>query len=208
MTETNELEKMEDNTTLSPAPKKVKLDLGGGLHPREGFDSVDIVPLPTTKHVVNLLKFPWPFESNSVDELFSSHFIEHIPMLWVSPSGEVRLMADTSDDKEMFFAFFDECHRILKSGGMLEVTCPALQNVRAFQDPTHRRFLPREAFNYLNKANRERMGIGHYNVQCDFRIEVDAIVPRIDGRVPESEARQMAHWWNYVADWRVVFQKK
>ena len=51
-------------------------------------------------------EFPYPFEDNYADEIFSSHFIEHIPMEYVN-------------GKDKLFAFVDECYRILKPGGKL-----------------------------------------------------------------------------------------
>lgn len=191
------------------APIKVtRLDLAGGLHPREGFDSVDIVSTPKTKYVINLLNFPWPFETESITELNCCHFIEHIPMLWVSREGVIKLMAENATDKEMFFAFFDECYRILKPGCFFHVQVPALQTSRAFQDPTHRRFLPAESFKYLNKKVRNEWGISHYNVNCNFEVTADAMIPRQEGRVPEAEQRMINHWWNYVFDWKVTLRKQ
>ncbi len=199
---------MDTEPKLSLQQRPIKLDLGGGAHPREGFDSVDIVALPTTAHVLNLFKFPWPFEDAYVDELNANHFVEHIPLLWVGWNGSLSAIPETSEHKEMFFAFFDECYRILKPGGLMTVQIPALQTSRAFQDPTHRRFIPAESFQYLNKKVREQWGIAHYNVDCDFDVVVDAMIPNAEGRAPEAEKRMIEHYWNYVFDWKAVLKKR
>jgi hypothetical protein len=56
----------------------IKLDLGCGQNPKDGFEGVDIRG-GKAKHVVDLFKFPWGFADNSVDEIHCSHFMEHIP---------------------------------------------------------------------------------------------------------------------------------
>jgi len=53
--------------------------------------------------VVDLSKFPWPWEDNSVDGIHASHIMEHI-----------------KDQR----AFVDECKRILKPGGFLRIVGP------------------------------------------------------------------------------------
>ena len=173
----------------------IKLDLGGGQNVREGFDCVDI--MAGAKHQVNLVEFPWPFETDSVTELHSSHFIEHIPM------------KETTTGKDWLFAFFDECYRILVPGGVLSLVWPCNRSDRAFQDPTHRRFIPNATMFYMNKAWRDMNKLDHYNVQCDF--ELVSIVPIIPAELtllhPEAQARRVIESWNTVMDWQAVLKK-
>jgi predicted SAM-dependent methyltransferase len=56
--------------------KEVKLDLGCGPNPKEGYIGVDIIKYPNVHKVLDLTK-PWPWKNNSVDEIHCSHFIEH-----------------------------------------------------------------------------------------------------------------------------------
>jgi predicted SAM-dependent methyltransferase len=60
------------------APPPVRIDLGCGTTPKAGFIGIDHVPGPAVDHVVDLLHDALPFEDHSVDEVFSSHFFEHI----------------------------------------------------------------------------------------------------------------------------------
>jgi predicted SAM-dependent methyltransferase len=120
----------------------VRLNLACGQVPRDGFEGVDLWSGAT--HQMDLLKFPWKWASSSVDELYSAHFVEHIPME-LTPSGQ-----------DLFLAFFDECWRILKNGGVMTVVCPNARSNRAFQDPTHRRFIVGETFMYLSDEWRTR----------------------------------------------------
>jgi predicted SAM-dependent methyltransferase len=106
---------MKKKKLVLAAPRaELKLDLGCGQHPKEGFEGVDLYA-SQAKHKIDLFKFPWrDFKDNSVDEIYCSHFLEHIPAREI----ETR---DLNDPKrtdflgqDMLFAFMDECYRILK----------------------------------------------------------------------------------------------
>jgi SAM-dependent methyltransferase len=153
--------------------EKVRLDFGCGMTPREGFEGVDKISNLRVSHVVDVLKFPLYWKESSVDEIRCEHFIEHIPAREVeegdlTPFGQVSRQDMIGQD--MFLAFFDECHRILRPGGLITLIWPALQSARAFKDPTHRRFIPFETLRYLDAGWRTSNNLGHYHVRCDFRI--------------------------------------
>ena len=135
---------------LAPDTVTRKLDLACGQSPREGFEGVD--RWEGAQHRVNLFKFPWPFGDSSVAELHCSHFIEHIPMIEVYPEDGTPV--HYGEGVDLFLRFFDECFRILVPGGWMEVTCPCARHNRAYQDPTHRRFIVSETFLYLSKEFR------------------------------------------------------
>ena len=82
----------------------VKLDFGSGNNCKDGFEGVDLYA-DAAKHKVDLFKFPLPWETGSVDEINCSHFIEHIP-------------------QELRWPFFEECYRILKDGGIMQIIVP------------------------------------------------------------------------------------
>jgi hypothetical protein len=131
-----------------------------------------------------------------VDELHCSHFIEHIPMA-TDPAG-----------KDLLFAFFDECFRILKPSGRMTVLCPNARSNRAFQDPTHRRFIVAETFLYLHKPWRVANKLDHYQVDCDFHVQCDPIVPtELTLLHPEAQARRFTESWNVILDWQAVLTK-
>ncbi len=56
----------------------VRVDLGCGNAKRPGFIGLDQFPGEQVDHVLDLTKDRYPFEDDSVDEVFSAHFLEHI----------------------------------------------------------------------------------------------------------------------------------
>lgn len=176
----------------------VRLDLASGQRARDGFTGVDLHAPGAMK--VDLTKFPWPWESGSVDELHCSHFVEHLPMREVGHAGR---------RKDLFFAFFDECHRILKPGGAMTVVVPALKSVRAFMDPTHRRFVAMETFLYLNADWRKANLIDHYQVECDFDFNVSPTTQQEETlRTPEVQAKRFRECWDVAVDYVATLRKK
>jgi predicted SAM-dependent methyltransferase len=194
---------MTDVTVTTDAP--VRLDLASGQVPRPGFQGVDLF---TGDHRVDLLAFPWPWADGTVDEVVCSHFVEHIPMGFVDADNVVHPLPGIGR-KDLFLAFFDEVHRILKPGGKAEIVVPYLMSHRAFQDPTHRRFICEASFSYLMKPWRDANKLDHYNVQCDFIAEACIpITDPIEGtRIQEVQASRRQHYWNVVSDMIVVLRK-
>lgn len=190
-------------TVTNDAP--VRLDLAAGQNPRPGFQGVDLF---TGDVRVDLLSFPWPWADGSVDEVVCSHFVEHIPMGFVDEAGTVHHMPGLGR-KDLFLAFFDELYRVLKPGGRAEIVVPYLMSHRAFQDPTHRRFICEASFSYLMKPWRDANRLDHYNVGCDFVAE--ACIPVTDpvegARVPEVQAARRQHMWNVVHDMVIVLRR-
>ncbi len=83
----------------------MKLHLGCGPKKMDGYVNVDLVGNPDK--VCDLASFPWPFEDNSADEIFSEHFLEHV----------------LNYDQTIL-----EMHRILKPNGKLHFRVPHFRN--------------------------------------------------------------------------------
>lgn len=193
----------------------LRLDLGCGNTPREGFEGVDVAG-DKAMHKVDLFKFPWPWADNSVEELHCSHFAEHIPARWVEEGDLSRTkVADDPDEDErrarverfvgqdFFFAFFDECWRILKPDAWLTVIVPCLRSNRAFQDPTHRRFICEDTFAYLWNEWR-KVNVPQYKVRCNFESNIQTTIPNEIGlKSPEVQAELIRFKWNVGQDFVV-----
>lgn len=187
----------------------LKLDLGSGQHPAEGFKGVDIAPV--TDFQFDLASGEdWPWASDSVDELRASHFIEHLPAAYI--------VFDESwgSRQDALLFFFDQAFRIAKHGASFTLIWPALQNVRAFMDPTHRRFIPNEMLLYLNREWRKANALDHYNVSCHW-VTVGGsptvlTQPRFEGDIPINQRpdlvqrRMFSECWNICQDFHAVLK--
>ena len=79
----------------------MKINFGCGDKKLAGYVNVDICGEPDVR--TDLSKFPWPFESECADEVYSEHFLEHV-----------------KDFESTIF----ELHRILKPDGILHFKVP------------------------------------------------------------------------------------
>lgn len=129
-----EIEKLMEN--LREERRKVymqqknnlKLELGCGQNVSEGFIGVDLVEGENVDIVHDLNVFPWPFEDDSVIHIRAYHIFEHL-------KDTIRVM--------------NECYRILKPGGILELEVPTTDGHGAFSDPTHVSFWNQDTLNYF-----------------------------------------------------------
>lgn len=181
--------------------KLLRIDLACGQVKKEGFTGVDIVKLPGVDIVCNLTKFPWSFESNSVDEIYCSHFIEHL-------------------DGETFIKFMDECYRIMKVGTYVEnvpqqegahitFIAPYYSSVRAIQDPTHKQFISEQSFLYYNKKWREDNKLTHYPIKSDFDFSYSYFLdPEITTWNHERQRFAIKFYNNSVSDIMIRLIKK
>jgi SAM-dependent methyltransferase len=175
--------------------RKIKIDLACGQNKQPEHIGVDIAGDCDINHDL-FNSFPYPFGDNYADEIFCSHFIEHIPMEYIN-------------GKDKLFAFIDECYRILKKGGKLTLIFPNALSIRAFQDPTHRRFIPATTAYYFNKEWRNANKLDHYNVECDFDFIIGESVNG-NWQIRSNDAKQFAgqHYWNVVDDLHFILTKK
>lgn len=192
--------------------RPIKLDLACGNTPAAGFRAVDEFAEGADR--VNLLEFPWPWANDCVDELRCSHFMEHIPMIFVHENGSLTPVPKQGA-VDMLMRFMAEAWRVLKMGGKFEIVVPALRSNRAFQDPTHRRFICEDTFFYFNEQWRKMNGLDHYlagNHKIHF-LHIDQGSPQ---RIPYSTEeifspeviQKRAHqYWNSCADLRAILVK-
>ena len=112
--------------TAEAIAQPFKLDLGCGKNKQPGFHGVDRIAFDGVDTVLNVVApkrrdmgfEPWPWTDNSVDEAYSSHFVEHL----------------TSAER---CHFFNELWRVLKPDAKVTIVTPHWSNARAYGDPTH-----------------------------------------------------------------------
>jgi len=169
----------------------LRLDLGCGDNCKEGFTGVDNAKGCGAKIKHDLTVTPWPFESDSVDEVHSSHFLEHL-------TGPERIL------------FMDELWRVMKVGAKATFQVPYAWSNRAIQDPTHQ-WPPicENSFLYFNKGWREQNKLTHYLGKCDFDFVYGHQVPEDTAvRAQEVRCARIANNINTVADLVVTLTKR
>lgn len=68
---------MEPQVSNPPKTDIVKIEIGGGIYPYgKGYLNVDQLDCADIQCDLNSL--PWPFESDSIDKIYSSHCLEHL----------------------------------------------------------------------------------------------------------------------------------
>lgn len=173
--------------------EKLKLDLGCGKNKTQSVDEypfigVDVLPFEGVDTVCDL-KDTWPWADNSVDEVYSRHFVEHL-------TGVERIH------------FFNELYRVLKPGGRALIITPDWTHASAYGDPTHQ-WPPMSSWYplYLNTEWRD-VNAPHVGYTCNFNwvagTSWDAWL-----NVKNNEFKQfaMAHYTNATTELHVTLEK-
>lgn len=194
---TKKKEEVVSTEVVATAP--VRIDFGCGQNCTVGQDGVkyigvDEVKLDGVDVVHDLTSFPYPFEDGTVDEIVSNHFVEHL-------TGEE------------FMAHMDECWRMLKPGGKMRLTHPYCFSERAFQDPTHKTFIPAARYLYFDKNWRKANKLDHYPIVSDFEFQVYVSYHNDKGenwtlKAEPTRNFAMGHYVNVVADLIVHLTKR
>ena len=162
-------------------------DLGSGPNPADVYVGVDSAFSGVGFVCCDLASGrPWPFADESVDELRSSHFIEHVPASDVvarqyvdnicngervrSPSAWLTAYGR----RDALIWVFEEAWRVAKPGALFHLSWPSLYDEQtgafqpwAFADPTHRRFIPKQFLHYLSAADRASLQVP-YDWRCNW----------------------------------------
>lgn len=167
----------------------IKLDLGCGTRKQPGFVGVDAIDFVGVDEVRDLRQ-PWPWKDGSVDEVFSSHFVEHL-------TGPERVH------------FFNELYRVLKVGGKATVIVPHWSNACAYGDPTHAWPPMSEWFAlYLDKGWRA-VNAPHAGYVCDFEYVIGfAFDERVMAFNDERRTYALTHAVNAARDMHATLTKR
>lgn len=176
----------------------IKLDIGCGPNPTEGFVGVDILPFDGKVAVVmNAGTDRWPYDDNSIDEVRASHFLEHL-------TGRQRVH------------FFNELYRVLKAGSKATIITPHWNSNRAYGDFTHQWPPVSEmAFYYLSKSWREQ-NAPHCDIKhnpegysCDLEASWGySMHPALAPRNAEYQQHALTFWKEAAQDmWATVTKR-
>jgi SAM-dependent methyltransferase len=143
----------------------VCLDIGCGDQKQyEDNIGVDLRPAAGVDVVADLTD-GIPMPDGSVDRVFAVHVLEHL--------------ID-------FLPLVDECHRVLRPGGLLHVLSPWWRYVNAVADPTHVRLLDVQTVKGIcRRAGSDRNWYPRH-VSCDGASVFADLTPH-DGAAPEPE---------------------
>jgi len=166
----------------------MKLDIACGGNKKEGFTGIDIAAIEGVDIVHDLTQYPWPIESDSVDEVWCSHYIEHVQDL---------------------MKFMNEVYRIMKVDAKVTFISPYYTSVRCWQDPTHVRAISEQTYLYYNKGWREQNKLEHYPITANFNITQWAHAWNANWVSRSQEAKNFAlqHYNNVVDDlWAILIK--
>lgn len=128
----------------------LKLDIGCGKNKKPDHIGIDIIAFEGVDHVLNAGKDVWPFEDDTVDEISTSHFLEHLEAM-----ERVH--------------FVNEAYRVLKKGAKCFIVTPHWCSTRAYGDLTHK--MPPVVefwYYYLSKQWRDVNAPHNDFYKCDF----------------------------------------
>lgn len=130
---------------------RVDLELGCANLKRNpnaiGIDMLDFEGVDVVGDVYEVLA---AFPTASVDSVYASHFIEHVPDLQ---------------------GLLSELARVVKPGGQMELIAPHFSNPYFYSDPTHRSFFGLYTFAYLAQGSPFSRQVPTYDYDLKFSLE-------------------------------------
>lgn len=147
----------------------LRIDLGCGTHKARGFVGVDVRAFPGVD-VVTDLRQRWPWQDESVDEAYCSHFVEHL-------------------DAEERIHFVNELYRVMKVGARATIVTPHWASALAYGDLTHKWPPVTEYwYFYLSKTWRDRDAPHTDFYKCDFETELQQTLAHThEGKTPQEK---------------------
>lgn len=175
----------------------VKIDLGCGGKKQPDHIGLDRLKLDGVDIVADLGVVPLPFEDASVDEIYTSHFMEHL-----TAPHRCQLM--------------NECFRVLKADGKMTIIVPHWASSRAYGDPTHQWPPIGEMwFYYLSKTwraeNAPHTDIEHWpsGYACDFECTWGyGLNPQLTTRNQEFQSFAVNYYREAIFDLHATLKKK
>jgi SAM-dependent methyltransferase len=174
----------------------VKLNLGCGQNRLDGFLNTDREPAVEPDVVMDLEDFPWPFDTDSVDEVVANHVLEHV-----------------GATPELFIGVMQELYRVCRGGAVVRIAVPHPRHDNFLDDPTHvRAVTPTTLALFSKKCCAEWKRTGMANSPLALYAGVDFDVREVNVVMEEkyrgrADAEELAEHWNNVAmEYRMVLE--
>jgi len=148
------------------------LNLGCGLRHMVGAVNVDAYECakPDVLHDLNVT--PYPFENDEFDRIYAHHVFEHLPNWWGA---------------------FEECGRILKPGGILEISVPAASSDTALTYKDHVRVFAQCSFHGAYKPDGKAFVSGTNAWAAGISGTVPLKMVKYE-QTPHGKYNWMMHW--------------
>lgn len=129
----------------------IVLELGCGNRKRNlNAIGVDMLDYPDVDIVGDVYEVLASFPNQSVDAVYSYHFVEHVPDV-------PKLLSELA--------------RIVKKNGRVEFVAPHFSNPYFYSDPTHRSFFGLYTFCYYANKSPFSRHVPTYGYKAEFRID-------------------------------------
>src|SRR3989344_7891429 len=117
----------------------MKLNLGCGFRRYDGFVNVDRAPECKPDVVWNLEQTPWPWKTDSVEEIKLEHVLEHL-----------------GESIQSYLDVWKEMYRICQPGAEIFITVPHWRHDNFHHDPTHVRAITPEGIRLFDQETNAR----------------------------------------------------
>jgi SAM-dependent methyltransferase len=149
----------------------MNLNLGCGDFHIEDWINVDKSEIYKPDILHDLEVIPWPFESNSADNIALSHVLEHLGQ---APSTFIQIMK--------------ELYRIAKDGCFIHIDVPCPKSRYYLSDPTHVRPITPDLFDLFDKKQnkfnaRNNSAISQLGIEHDVEFEVVQVDLAVDKNI-------------------------
>jgi hypothetical protein len=155
----------------------LRIDVGCGVRKKVGFIGIDGMAAPNVDCVVDMEKDPLPFENDSVSEVWSNHFLEHLTI-----EGVCKVMG--------------EIHRVCKPWAYVEIRVPHFSGLTNFYE------FHKTSFRYNSFSEFLLGGWGMFESDALFYL-VDTKINIVNRQSPKLRPHTRWHLWNYPIEWLV-----
>lgn len=149
----------------------LKLNLGCGHRKIEGFVSVDKDEKCHPDLVVDLERFPWPWNDNEVEQVLLYHVLEHL-----------------GQNVEVFLNIMSELWRVCVDGATITIIVPHFRNWTFYADPTHVRAISVETIRLFDQ------NYNRYCIENNLSDSLLGISLGVDFTVEESSHELNGPW--------------
>lgn len=147
----------------------MRLNLGCGFRRKAGFLNVDSQSACEPDLVMDLERYPWPWENDSVEEIHMSHVLEHL-----------------GSTPQIYLGLIKEMYRVCAAGAKLTFIVPHPRSDAFLADPTHVRPVTLAGLKMFDQdLNRQWLADGCADTPLGIYLGVNFKVESVDLRLDD-----------------------